>query len=118
MEEIKQVIILRNDLDMSKGKMVAQGAHASLMSYLETVKVDESIAKKWIKEGEKKIVLKVDNEEALRKLHTAFQYKKVPSALVTDAGLTELPPGTVTGLGVGPWNSAEINQFTSSLKLL
>ncbi|EQD36629.1 Peptidyl-tRNA hydrolase, PTH2 domain protein, partial [mine drainage metagenome] len=39
-------------------------------------------------------------------------------ALVTDAGLTELPPGSKTALGVGPWYSADINQFTSGLKLL
>ncbi len=118
MDEIKQVIIFRSDLEMGKGKMVAQGAHASLMSYFVAEKKDSRIAKAWIDEGEKKIVLKVSDEEALKKLYAAFSYKGVPCALVSDAGLTELPPGTKTALGVGPWKSDEIDAFTRALKLL
>ncbi|HIH50123.1 TPA: peptidyl-tRNA hydrolase, partial [Candidatus Micrarchaeota archaeon] len=45
-------------------------------------------------------------------------FKKVPCALVSDAGLTQLPPGTKTALGVGPWRSSEIDQFTKGFKLL
>lgn len=118
MEELKQVIIIRKDLEMGAGKLVAQGSHASLMSYLETVKRGGETAESWVNAGEKKIVLKVESEEALRKLYEAFRYKKIPCALVSDAGLTELPPGTVTALGIGPWNSKEIDAFTSGLKLL
>lgn len=117
-EELKQVIILRSDLEMGKGKMVAQGAHASLMSYLEAEKKDSGLAKEWIEEGEKKIVLKVADEEALKKLYAAFSYKGIPCALVSDAGLTELPPGTKTALGIGPWKSGGIDEFTKALKLL
>lgn len=117
-EEIKQAIIVRTDLEMSRGKTVAQGAHASLMSYFEVVKKDKKIAEEWIDEGEKKIVLKVESESDLKKLHDAFKFKGIPSALVTDAGLTELPPGTITALGVGPWSSIEIDRFTKPLKLL
>lgn len=115
---MKQAIIVRADLKMSKGKLVAQGAHASLMSYFEVDKIDRATAKAWIDAGEKKIVLKVANEDALKKLFEAYKFKKVPCALVTDAGLTELPPGTKTALGVGPWKSSEIDQFASKLKLL
>ncbi len=117
-EELKQVIIIRKDLNMGLGKTVAQGSHASLMSYLEAVKIDGKVASAWIAAGEKKIVLKVESEEALKRLSDAFKYKKIPCALVTDAGLTELPPGTVTALGIGPWRSSEIDMFTSGLKLL
>ncbi len=117
-EEIKQVIIVRADIEMSKGKLAAQVAHASLMSYFEAEKMDPEIAKKWLETGEKKIVLKLDGEEALKRLYEAFKYKKIPAALVSDAGLTELPPGTITALGVGPWKSSEIDQFTRTLKLL
>lgn len=117
-EEIKQTIIIRIDLDMGRGKLVAQGAHASLMSYFEAERADKAVAKKWLDTGEKKIVLKVSDEEALVKLFKAFQYKKVPCALVSDAGLTQLPPGTKTALGVGPWISSEIDQFTKGFKLL
>ncbi|MGC8647742.1 MAG: peptidyl-tRNA hydrolase Pth2 [Candidatus Micrarchaeia archaeon] len=117
-EEIKQVIIVRTDIEMSKGKLAAQVAHASLMSYFEAEKASKETAKKWLDTGEKKIVLKVGSEEALVKLYNAFKFKNVPCALVSDAGLTELPPGTKTALGIGPWNAGEIDQFTSSLKLL
>ncbi len=116
--EIKQAIIIRADINMSKGKSVAQGAHASLMSFFEAEREDRSITKKWLEQGEKKIVLKTENEESLIKLYNAFKYKKVPCALVTDAGLTELPPGTKTALGVGPWMSEEFSDITDRLKLL
>lgn len=117
-EELKQAIIIRSDIKMGKGKAVAQGAHASLMGYLETVKVHRDVADKWISGGERKIVLKIDGEEKLRRLAEALKYKGIPCALVSDAGLTQLPPGTVTALGIGPWKRSEIDFFTSSLKLL
>jgi len=117
-DEIKQVIIVRSDIEMGKGKLAAQAAHASLMSYFEADKIDKDIVKEWLSSGEKKIVLKVSSEEALVKLFNAFKFKKIPCALVSDAGLTELPPGTKTALGIGPWHSSEIDPFTSSLKLL
>jgi peptidyl-tRNA hydrolase, PTH2 family len=118
MDEFKQVIIIRKDLDMGAGKTVAQGAHASVMSYLETVKIDKDAAEEWLAQGQKKIVLKVDNEAALKKLYDAFRYMKVPCAIVNDAGLTQLEPGTATAVGVGPWKKEEIDKFTSALKLL
>ena len=117
-EEIKQAIIIRSDLEMSKGKTVAQACHASLMSFFEAQKANKRIADEWLKTGEKKIVLKVPDEESLVKLFKAFEFKKVPCALVTDAGLTEIPPGSKTALGVGPWKSSEIDLFTKGLKLL
>ncbi len=115
---IKQAIILRSDLEMSRGKIAAQAAHASLMSYFEVEKVGKAVAEEWLATGEKKIVLKVSDEEALIKLYKAFQFRGVPCALVTDAGLTEIPPGSKTALGVGPWHGSGINEFTSGLKLL
>jgi PTH2 family peptidyl-tRNA hydrolase len=117
-DEIKQAIIVRKDLDLGTGKLAAQVAHASLMSYFEAEKIDKGVAKEWLASGEKKIVLKVNDEKALRKLNEAFKYKGFPCALVTDAGLTQVPPGTVTALGVGPWKAKEIDFFTSALKLL
>jgi PTH2 family peptidyl-tRNA hydrolase len=117
-DEIKQVIIVRKDLEMGKGKLAAQVAHASLMSYFEAERNDKKITASWLGSGEKKIVLKVNDEEALVKFYNAFQFKKVPCALVTDAGLTELPPGTKTALGIGPWLGSEIDKLTISLPLL
>ncbi|HUC38836.1 MAG TPA: peptidyl-tRNA hydrolase Pth2 [Candidatus Acidoferrum sp.] len=117
-DEVKQVIIVRKDLDMGQGKIAAQCCHASVLSFLETQRVDKEAATEWLSSGQKKIVLKVDDEESLRKLFAAFKFKKIPCALVEDAGLTQLPPGTTTTLGIGPWKSEEIDLFTSKLKLL
>jgi len=116
-DAIKQVIIIRSDLDMGKGKLAAQCCHASVLGLLEAQKMDKEVTKEWLDSGQKKIVLKVDDEESLRKLYAAFKFKKVPCALVEDAGLTQLPPGTTTTLGIGPWRSEEIDIFTSKLKL-
>lgn len=116
--EIKQAIIVRTDLKMGRGKIAAQAAHASLMSFFEAERTNRNVTKKWLDNGEKKIVLKVDSEEALIKLYNAFNFKKVPCALVTDAGLTEVPRGSKTALGVGPWMSDEFSDITDRLKLL
>lgn len=118
MEEIKQVIIVRSDIEMGKGKLAAQVAHASLMSYFETQSKDKDIAKRWLDSGEKKIVLKLDGEDSLKRFFEAFKFKKIPCAIVSDAGLTQLPPGTKTALGIGPWKSDEIDILTRGLKLL
>ncbi len=118
MEEIKQVILVRTDLDMGKGKLAAQVAHASLLSYMEAVRDNKEIVDQWLEAGQKKIVLKVDNDKIIKKLFEAFKFKKIPCALVNDAGLTQLPPGTITTLGIGPWKKSEIDFFTSAMKLL
>ncbi len=118
LNEIKQVIIIRSDLDMGKGKIAAQAAHASLMSYFEAYRQDEKVTKAWLDEGEKKIVLKVSDENALIKLYEAFKFKKIPCALVHDAGLTEVPPNSKTALGIGPWYSKDLDPITGKLKLL
>ncbi len=118
MDELKQVIIIRTDIEMGKGKVVAQGCHASLMSYLEADKAHKDVAEEWLRNGEKKIVLKIDDYEKMKRLFDAFKYKGIPCALVSDAGLTQLPPNTKTALGIGPWKSSEIDAFTSALKLL
>jgi peptidyl-tRNA hydrolase (EC 3.1.1.29) len=53
-DAIKQVIIIRSDLEMSRGKTAAQAAHASLMSYFEAERMDNEVAKEWLDTGEKR----------------------------------------------------------------
>jgi peptidyl-tRNA hydrolase, PTH2 family len=117
MEELKQVILVRADIEMGRGKAAAQVGHAAVSSYLECLKAHKDIASEWLEMGQRKIVLKVDTEEALMKFYEAFKFKKIPCSLVSDAGLTQLPPGTKTALGVGPWKSADIDILTRGLKL-
>lgn len=118
MDEVKQVIIVRKDLKMSEGKLSAQVAHASVMSYVESMKMDDKIAKLWFNSGQKKIVLGVENEESLVKFYKAFKHEGVPCAIVNDAGLTQLPAGTTTTVGIGPDFAEKIDRFTKGLKLL
>jgi PTH2 family peptidyl-tRNA hydrolase len=116
-EEIQQYIIVRSDLKIGKGKLAAQVAHASLQSFLEAQKINEEIAQKWLASGAKKIVVKVENEEELKKLYAAFKFKKIPCSLIEDAGLTQIPKGTITALGIGPWYKKEL-EILKNLKLL
>jgi PTH2 family peptidyl-tRNA hydrolase len=116
-EEIQQYIVVRNDLKLGKGKLAAQVAHASLQSFLEAEKINKEITQKWLNSGAKKIVVKVENEEELKRLFAAFKFKNIPCALIEDAGLTQIPKGTITALGIGPWYKKDLD-ILKSLKLL
>ena len=115
---MKQAIVVRTDLNMGKGKIAAQAAHASLTAAEATEKRKPRWYQSWKEEGQAKIVLKVDSETALGELYKRAQSAGLPSALIEDRGLTQLDPGTVTCLGVGPAPDAEIDAVTGKLKLL
>ena len=114
-ERMKQVIVMRADLNMSRGKIAAQACHASLGAYKKT---DDSVRKKWESEGEKKVVLKVKDLEELFEIYELVKVTKLPIYLVYDAGHTELPKSTVTCLGIGPDEEEKIDKITQDLKLL
>jgi len=113
----KQVIILRADLKMSPGKAVAQGGHAVFSSVEEARRSHPQWVKKWMKEGQCKVVLRVDSERELLRLRDEVEAMGLPHALIEDRGLTELKPGTVTCLGVGPAPSALVDKITGQLRL-
>jgi len=116
MDEIKQAIIVRADLKMSKGKVAAQVAHGSLEAALKVMKRDEQIFKKWRSEGMKKVVLKVESENELIKRKSEADMAGLTNALITDAGHTELPAGTRTVLAIGPDKERNIDEVTGDLK--
>lgn len=111
---LKQVILIRKDLKMSLGKAVAQGCHASLGAAL---KCSRKSVEAWIKEGGKKVILKASLQDILEAEKRAGK-AKIPSFLVVDAGLTQLEPGTITALGIGPDEENKIDKITGSMKLL
>ena len=72
----------------------------------------------WYKEGQRKIACKVNSREVLFKIKAQVEQKNLPCAIVSDAGLTQLEPGTVTALGIGPVEESLVNPITGNLKLL
>ncbi len=110
----KQAIIVDDDLELSKGKMAAQVAHASLGAYR---KASSNIQDKWERQGEKKVILAL-GENSLQDLLRKAERNKIPAHIVKDAGRTEIKPGTVTALGLGPEEDSKIDTITGSLKLI
>lgn len=99
---------------MGLGKAIAQACHASLGAAL---KCSREKLKKWLEGGGKKVVLEASLEEILNAEKKAKK-AKIPSFLVVDAGLTQLEPGTITALGIGPEEENKIDKITGKFKLL
>ena len=111
------MIVVRTDLGISKGKMAAQVAHAAVNCSLKAKKSDSSNFNKWFNDGQKKVVVKCQNESTIRELQQHAREVGLTSSLVIDAGLTEVPPGTVTCLGVGPASESEVDNITGNCTL-
>jgi PTH2 family peptidyl-tRNA hydrolase len=111
----KQCLVIRGDIKMSCGKISAQAAHAAVAAF---ERCDRETRERWLTEGQKKVVLKVRDEKSLLELKTIAEARGIPAALIQDAGLTELPPGTTTALGLGPARTEEMDRITSDLPLL
>lgn len=114
---MKQVIIFREDLKIGKGKLAAHSAHASLTGFLLVEKKNKQVTSKWLETGQKKVVLKIKTEEEMIDLYNRIK-DKLPCQLISDAGLTQVEPGTIICMVIGPWYEEEIDAFTSNLKLL
>ncbi len=115
MLEYKQAIVLRTDLGMGKGKLVAQGSHASLGAYL---KADAEQQKEWKLMGQKKIVLKINSESELLEYFMECKEAGLKPELIRDAGHTQIPSGSITCFAVGPADASEIDSILKKLKLL
>ncbi|RLI78344.1 peptidyl-tRNA hydrolase [Archaeoglobales archaeon] len=111
----KQVIVVRDDLKLSRGKLAVQVAHAAIIGY---EKSDKKVVEEWRRDGQKKIVLKVSNLEELMEIKEKAEKAGFVTGIVRDAGLTEIPPGTVTALVIGPDEESKIDKVTRNLPLL
>ena len=142
MNDVKQVIIVRKDLNMRKGKMIAQGSHASMgviFNYMSpeyglyTVKNgDKYKFQIWLPEGDigeemynwmtgmfKKIVLGAENLVELTEAYQAAKKAGLPCSLIEDKGLTEFGGNiTITACAIGPCKAERIDPITGHLKLL
>ena len=111
----KQVIAVRRDLKLSRGKLAVQVAHASLEAYRHA---GRDARQEWESGGAKKVVVRVDGLRELGELHRKARSLGLPCALIRDAGRTEVEPGTVTALGIGPVEEKEADRVTGNLKML
>jgi PTH2 family peptidyl-tRNA hydrolase len=129
-DQVKQVIVIRRDLRMRRGKEIAQGAHASSAWLVEAVagSVDaptgqaairlDPVARVWATSSWRKVTLQVETEDELLELHAAAQARGLRSHLVRDSGRTEFGGvPTVTALAIGPDLSAAIDEVTGGLAL-
>lgn len=114
----KMAIVVRADIEMSTGKLVSQCCHACVEASEAARRKSLSASKAWRREGAKKVVLKVNSLQELKDLEGEAKKLRLPSALIVDRGLTELPPNTATALAIGPSRSGEIDKVTGKLKLL
>ncbi len=118
---VKQVIVMRTDLNCRKGKLAAQVAHASLKVFTDraTIENDQMVVpltpemREWLKGTYTKVVLGVDGEEELVRVHELALAAGIPTAIVTDLGLTEFHGvPTKTAVAVGPGDSDAIDLIT------
>jgi len=118
-EKYKQVIVIRTDINMKTGKKCVQACHASLSAAEIARDKNPVIYKEWkLYCGQRKIVLKIDSEKAIIDLYNKVKSDGIPCYLIADAGLTQLEPGTITALGIGPDYSEKIDKYCKNLKLL
>jgi PTH2 family peptidyl-tRNA hydrolase len=119
--ELKQVYIVRTDLDMGKGKIAAQCCHAAVKAYRDISAMDapakESLDQ-WEWQGSRKVVVKISSEEELRDVIMSAKKKGLYATTIRDAGKTQIPSGSMTVGVIGPANEKEIDQISGHLKLL
>lgn len=136
---MKQVIVVRKDLNARKGKMIAQGAHASLKAILDLGSIKSVVPEEflgysekhqllirlspevyeWMTTDFKKIVVGCDSQEELMSIYEkAKETGVLPCSLILDLGLTEFSAPTYTAVAVGPGPEWVVDEITGHLKLL
>ena len=114
----KQVLIIRLDLKIGRGKIAVQCSHAAVGAAEEARTHFPQWWKGWLGDGQRKIALKVPDLDALLSLENNARRNRLPVCLVRDRGLTQVPPDTVTCVGIGPAPSNLVDNLTGDLALL
>ncbi len=117
-DEVTMILVVRDDLKLSKGKLAAQCAHAAVDCALKARKKAPRLFERWNNHGSRKIVVRAEDETHLKQLYAKSLAAGLVSHLVKDAGRTEIPAGTTTVLGIGPATRMTVDAITSDLKLL
>jgi len=118
MGTIKQVIVVRKDLGMGTGKIAAQVGHACVLGAEHVRKSRPEWFEEWEFSGQEKVVLKVSSLSELEQVKKHGISLGLPWSEVTDAGHTQIEPGTITCISLGPAPEETIDKVTKDLKLL
>lgn len=114
----KQVIVVRTDIKMGKGKLAVQVAHAAISALEEAKKKHREWVEIWLNEGQKKVVLRASSLKELLDIYDKAREIDLPVVIIEDRGLTQLEPGTITTVGIGPAPENLLDNITGKLKLL
>jgi PTH2 family peptidyl-tRNA hydrolase len=116
--EYKLVIVMRSDLKMTKGKMAAQASHAAVACAFNYKKKDPKGFDRWDASGQKTVVVKVDTQAELFEIKAVADAQSMPNCVITDAGRTEVPEGSITCIGIGPGPEDQVDKVTGELSML
>ncbi len=116
--ELTMVLVSRGDLKLSSGKLAAQCSHATAECILKAKKSMPRELDRYLREGARKIICKTENLQSMKEIYTKAKKSKLISHMVIDAGHTEIPPGTITIVGIGPGPRKMIDKITGTLSLM
>jgi len=116
--QLTMAIITRADLKLSKGKLAAQAAHAAVDAAFTSSKVAAKQLADWRANGARKIVVVARNLEHLKRIYGEARADGLVAEMISDAGHTEIPAGTVTVVAIGPAERDEVDAIIGSLPLL
>ena len=113
---VKLAVVVRTDLDMGRGKIAAQVAHAAVAATLGSLGTADFAA--WLADGQPKVVLKVRTAGQLEDVIRQARASGLPVEIINDAGRTQVTPGSLTCCALGPAESQRIDAVTAGLTLL
>ncbi|KAL7646537.1 UNVERIFIED_CONTAM: hypothetical protein RMT77_001788 [Armadillidium vulgare] len=116
-ENLKFIIVVRTDLKMGKGKVAAQCCHATLKAYKKMKSTHPSLLRAWERCGQPKVVVKAESAEEILEIGSIAESVDLCTSLIQDAGRTQVAPGSLTVLGIGPGPIDLIDRITGHLKL-
>ncbi|KAL5697588.1 peptidyl-tRNA hydrolase [Ranunculus cassubicifolius] len=117
-QELKLVLVVRQDLRMGAGKIASQCAHAATGMYAEMMQSQRSLLRQWESCGQPKIVVTCKNQQEMNKLKNTAESIGIPTFVVADAGRTQVSAGSKTVLAIGPGPKASVDSVTGKLRLL
>ena len=117
MVEYTMALIINRKLGMSPGKVAAQAAHGAVLATLQALKVRPEVLEIWIQQGQRKICLQSASEDEMLALKNRCRKKRIQFTEVHDAGLTEIPAGSLTVVVLGPGSKSKIEGLTQMMKL-